>query len=66
MDELGIHHIVPRAPLEVEVGQDAFGHVEVLPGDNGLRMVWTGRLPAKGTWPEVLSLPQRSPLASSL
>lgn len=66
VDELGIHHIVPAAPLEVEVGQDAFGHVEVLPGHSGLRIVWTGKLPAKGTWPDVLECPPRLPLASSL
>uniref|UniRef100_A0A7S0WLK8 Calcineurin-like phosphoesterase domain-containing protein n=1 Tax=Pyramimonas obovata TaxID=1411642 RepID=A0A7S0WLK8_9CHLO len=56
MDDCGIHHMVPASPLEVEVGEDAYGHVEVLP-EEGLRVVWTGRMPRKGQWPEVLPYP---------
>eukprot|EP00241_Pyramimonas_parkeae_P004787 CAMPEP_0114257010 /NCGR_PEP_ID=MMETSP0058-20121206/18484_1 /TAXON_ID=36894 /ORGANISM="Pyramimonas parkeae, CCMP726" /LENGTH=350 /DNA_ID=CAMNT_0001371667 /DNA_START=417 /DNA_END=1469 /DNA_ORIENTATION=- len=63
IDEMGVHHMVPAAPLECVVGEDAFGHVEVLPDDRGLRVVWSGKLPVKGQWPEILECP---PLDSNL
>lgn len=63
VDEMGVHHMVPAAPLECVVGEDAFGHVEVLPDDRGLRVVWSGKLPVKGQWPEILECP---PLDSNL
>eukprot|EP00242_Pyramimonas_sp_CCMP2087_P008312 CAMPEP_0198207660 /NCGR_PEP_ID=MMETSP1445-20131203/11098_1 /TAXON_ID=36898 /ORGANISM="Pyramimonas sp., Strain CCMP2087" /LENGTH=382 /DNA_ID=CAMNT_0043880775 /DNA_START=197 /DNA_END=1348 /DNA_ORIENTATION=- len=56
VDEGGIHHMVPASPLEVEVGEDAFGHVEVFASE-GLKVKWTGRMPRKGQWPETLLYP---------
>ena len=69
MDEAGIHHLVPAAPLECAVNEDSFGHMEVLEGDAGLRIHWTGKAPVKGQPPEILACPQvttRQQLASSL
>jgi len=53
-DNTGIHHIVPAAPLECQLDEDAFGFVEVLPEDNGFRIHWTGKMPDKGQWPDIL------------
>eukprot|EP00238_Polyblepharides_amylifera_P015076 CAMPEP_0196583766 /NCGR_PEP_ID=MMETSP1081-20130531/44576_1 /TAXON_ID=36882 /ORGANISM="Pyramimonas amylifera, Strain CCMP720" /LENGTH=159 /DNA_ID=CAMNT_0041904743 /DNA_START=44 /DNA_END=520 /DNA_ORIENTATION=+ len=40
IDEIGIHHLVPAAPLECKEGEDAFGVVEILPENQGFRINW--------------------------
>jgi manganese-dependent ADP-ribose/CDP-alcohol diphosphatase len=54
VDPMGMHHMVPPAPLECEYGQKAFGVMEV--HDDELLMNWTGKLPLEPTdpWPTVM------------
>lgn len=49
VDRAGIHHLIPPAPLEVDVGATAFGHVEVY--EDLLRLVWTGTTPKRPYMP---------------
>lgn len=42
-DEAGIHHLIPPAPLECEVGQVAYGVFDV--HEDHLFLHWTGKLP---------------------
>lgn len=48
-DEAGIHHLAPPAPLECEVGEHAYGYVEVFA--DHLELQWTGRVPQRTPWP---------------
>ena len=54
IDETGIHHIVPPAPLECEEGSVAYGHVNVYPDE--LELCWKGKTPRKPVmpWPQKL------------
>ena len=56
IDRHGIHHVVPPAPLECAVGQEAYGHIEVF--DDCLDLRWTGKIPPAPLmpWPKKLLL----------
>jgi manganese-dependent ADP-ribose/CDP-alcohol diphosphatase len=43
VDDAGIHHMIPPAPLECEVGEVAYGVFDV--HDDHLHLHWTGKLP---------------------
>lgn len=49
MDEYGIHHIVPPAPLECQEGEPAFGHVDM--HADHMTLHWTGKKPKWTEWP---------------
>jgi manganese-dependent ADP-ribose/CDP-alcohol diphosphatase len=51
-DEVGIHHLVPPAPLECDVDELAYGRVLVYP--DGMELVWTGRMPVNTHWPQTM------------
>lgn len=54
VDEAGIHHIVPPAPIECELEDTAFGTVEVY--DDHVKLLWKGSPPASPwhPWPHVI------------
>jgi manganese-dependent ADP-ribose/CDP-alcohol diphosphatase len=56
LDEAGIHHIIPPAPLECDLGQVAYGVLEVF--ERKANFKWVGKLPRGGSeqdpWPSVL------------
>ena len=43
VDEDGVHHLVPRAPLEVDEGDDAFGRLDLF--DDRIDVTWRGKAP---------------------
>lgn len=43
IDEFGVHHLVPPAPIESLPGEKTFGHIDVY--DNKLVLNWNGRVP---------------------
>lgn len=59
MDETGIHHIIPPAPLECDLDQVAFGKLEIK-ADNYAVLNWKGKVPnginnpLQDSWPSVL------------
>ena len=46
---MGIHHLVPPAPLECSEGQKAYGHIEVF--EDRFDLVWTGKEPENSILP---------------
>ena len=56
IDGHGIHHVVPPAPLECEVGAKAYGFIEVR--EDELILNWTGHTPRKSalSWPARLKI----------
>ena len=55
VDEAGIHHMIPPAPLECNEGQVAFGVLTV--GSEGAQLQWEGKTPANpgDPWPDFLA-----------
>jgi len=53
-DELGIPHLVPPAPLECEIGEKSYGHVDVF--KNRFELNWIGKIPNQSIepWPSVM------------
>lgn len=48
IDPQGIHHLVPPAPLECDLGQLAYGYLTLYPaseGKNYMDFTWVGKLP---------------------
>ena len=45
VDDAGIHHLVPPSPLECEVGEVAFGSIDVY--TDHMTLDWNGRLPPR-------------------
>lgn len=55
-----IHHLVPPAPIECQVGETAYGHIDVIPDENKLVLNWKGRIPDSKyefIWPKEMTLP---------
>ena len=54
VDDFGIHHIVPPAPLECTLEETAFGHIEVY--DDKFVLNWTGKGPDRSIlpWPKIM------------
>lgn len=50
-DDAGVHHLIPPAPIECNMGQTAFGNIEVYEDELILR--WTGKTPRDNEvpWP---------------
>jgi manganese-dependent ADP-ribose/CDP-alcohol diphosphatase len=53
VDHLGIHYVVPPAPIECDEGEEAFGRIEVF--SDKIQIVWTGKRP-NNDWPDQLLL----------
>lgn len=57
IDEGGIHHLVLPAPLECEVDEVAYGHIEVHSSQSNpsfFELHWTGKVPSPAlytAWP---------------
>ena len=49
LDECGIHHIVPPAPLECEVGDVAFGCISLY--EEHFELTWAGKVPDPAVYP---------------
>jgi manganese-dependent ADP-ribose/CDP-alcohol diphosphatase len=60
IDETGIHHVVPAAPLECDEGELAYGHLAVYAHHCDVH--WTGKTPASPPyrpWPSRLDYPPK-------
>lgn len=55
VDDFGIHHIVPPAPLECGVDETAFGHIEV--HEDKFVLNWSGKGPDRSVlpWPKTMN-----------
>lgn len=60
VDEKGIHHIVPPAPLECELHEVAYGYITLHP--TNFELSWFGRVPstAGSTWPTAMTYRART------
>jgi manganese-dependent ADP-ribose/CDP-alcohol diphosphatase len=60
VDDAGIHHIIPPAPLECAVDELAYGHITVDLRNECFTIHWTGRTPKDTTrfphWPAGVAL----------
>lgn len=59
IDDLGITHLVPPAPIECELGEKAFGLIDVF--DDHMIMNWVGKKPREDVfrpWPDRIELPR--------
>lgn len=54
IDESGIHHIIPPAPLECDPQEVAYGLFQVF--EDHIKLNWTGKKPKKTYWPSSLTL----------
>lgn len=67
MDEKGITHFVPPAPIECELGEKTYGYFEVF--SEYLKLHWVGKTPCPKTFqalPDIIPIPVRlveSPVA---
>lgn len=57
LDDFGIRHLVPPAPIECDLGEKAYGLIDVY--DDHLMMNWVGKKPREDIfrpWPEKIDL----------
>ncbi len=56
IDERGVHHLVPPAPVECEEGETAYGTISV--HSDELELQWRGRLPVRSAlpWPSTMKI----------
>lgn len=66
IDDSGVHHLVPCAPIECEEGQTAYGHIEV--HQDKFVLDWTGRKPTNSLlpWPTEMAYPQTKKVIASV
>ena len=59
LDEHGVHHIVPPAPLECELDEEAFGFISVY--ESSFNVSWFGRAPRfKTIWPHSMPITRKT------